>query len=98
VPVTLRVNEPVAAEGLAVRLRVELLPAVIEAGLKVPVTPLGNAETDRLIVCPLPEVTAVFTVKDVPAPWATVWFAGTALIEKSFGGGGAVMVRWTVVE
>ena len=44
VPVTVTVDEPVAASSTLMRVRVELPPAVTVDGLKLAVTPLGNPE------------------------------------------------------
>jgi len=96
VPVTVSVYVPAAAVP-APTVIVELAPAVTEVGLRLAVAPAGVPATVRLTVSALPLVTAVETV-DVPlAPCARGRLAGFALIEKSFGGGGAVTVRVTVV-
>jgi len=77
---------------------VELPPAVTEVGLSVAVAPAGAPVTVRFTVSAVPLVTAVEMV-DVPlAPCASESVVGLALIEKSFGGGGAVTVTVTVVE
>jgi len=97
VPVTVSVYVPAVAVP-APTVSVELPPAVTEVGLTVAVAPAGVPLTVRLIVSAVPLVRAVEIV-DVPlAPCATERLAGLALIEKSFGGGGAVTVSVTVVE
>ncbi|TME29942.1 MAG: hypothetical protein E6I66_10500 [Chloroflexi bacterium] len=68
-----------------------------DGGANAPVAPEGNPVTVRFTVCAAPEVTCVVTVYVVLDPWATVWFDGLALMEKS-SGGTAVRVRLTVVE
>jgi hypothetical protein len=96
VPVTASVYVP----GVAVPApmdSVELPPAVTEAGLSVAVAPVGEPLTVRFTVSAVPLVRAVEMV-DVPlAPWTRDRLVGLALIEKSFGGGGAVTVSDTVV-
>src|SRR5439155_25049276 len=66
-------------------------------GGNAPVAPEANPVTVRLTVSAAPEVTCVVTVYVVLDPWATVWFDGLAMMEKS-SGGTAVRVRLTVVE
>src|SRR5438067_3269378 len=99
VPVTVNV---VAAEAgaveAAVRVRVELPPAVTVAGLKAPVTPVGRPATDRETLCVLPFSADVDTVYVAVAPAATVLLAGEIEMPKSGGGGGPWTVSVTVVE
>lgn len=63
-PVPVIVNCVVLAPAvvLAVSVSVELPPAVTLAGLNLPVTPDGNPETDRAILCATPNSTAVLIV------------------------------------
>src|SRR5207247_9805865 len=90
------VNVPVAAVDVAAMVRTELSPAVTDAGLKVPVAPAASPLTDRLTVPAGPDVACVLTGYVVLEPWATLCFAGLALIAKS-PGTGAVTVRRTSV-
>jgi hypothetical protein len=97
VPVTVRVYVP----GVAVpapTVSVEPPPVVTEVELSVAVAPLGVPVTDRLIVSAEPLVSAVEMVEVPLWPWTKERLVGFALIEKSFGGGGAVTVNETVVE
>jgi len=96
VPATVMMELPVAAVELTVTFMVELCPANTEAGLNTTVTPLGCPVALRLMVCALPEVTAVLMVLE---PEELCWMerlAGLAEIEKSFGSG--VTVTETGVE
>ena len=68
VPVNVKVVVPVVAAALALSVRVELPPAVTEAGLNEPVTPGGRPETARLTFSATPLVRAVVIVKVVVAP------------------------------
>ena len=64
--------------------RVELPPAVTEAGLKLAVAPAGTPLTEKETVSAVPLVTAVATVYEVEPPCWTVWLAGLGAMEKSF--------------
>src|SRR6266436_2051266 len=68
VPVTVMVELPVAALGVAVTLMVELCPADTEVGLNTTVTPLGCPVAVERLVCALPEVTAVLMVLEPEEP------------------------------
>ena len=68
VPVTVMVAVPPVVNVLTTRVRVELPPAVTEAGLNEPVTPGGKPETARLTFSATPLVRAVVIVKVVVAP------------------------------
>ena len=75
---------PVAALAETVTDKVELPPAVIEAGLSDAVTPAGAPLTARLIVSGEPLTTAVDIVLE-PEPFcAIVKLDGLAEIEKLF--------------
>src|SRR3954468_8936287 len=99
VPVTVKVVAPDGgAVDAAVRVKVELPPAVTVAGLKAPVTPVGRPDTDNEMVCVLPFSAEVDTVYAAVPPAATVLLAGETAMPKSGGGGGPWTVRVTVVE
>ena len=82
-PVIVKPNVPVAAVAVVDTVSVELSPAVTEAGLKLALAPEGNPVAERLTVRAVPAATRVPTVYVVLEPWATVWFDGFALMEKS---------------
>ena len=86
VPVIVTVTgPPMVAPPLAVRVRVELPPAVTEVGTKPAVTPLGSTlVTARATDSAEPETTAVLIVLVPAAPWATERLDGVALMLKSF--------------
>ena len=96
VPVTVSVYVP----GVAVpapTVRVELPPVVTEVGLSAAEAPPGAPLMVRFTVSAEPLVRAV-EMFDVPLwPWTKERLVGFALMEKSFGGGGAVIVSVTVV-
>ena len=97
VPVTVSVYVP----GVAVpapTVRVEPPPVVTEVGLSPADAPPGVPLTVRLIVSAEPLVSAVEMVEIPLWPWTKERLVGFALMEKSFGGGGAVTVNETVVE
>src|SRR5258708_6642241 len=94
VPVTISVYVPAAAVPVFT-LSVELPPAVTDVGLSDAVAPLGTPVTERLTVCPLPDVTAVEIVLVPEAPCKRLKLVGLAAIEKSFGGGALVTTRVT---
>src|SRR5256885_4934410 len=97
VPVTVRVYVP----GVAVpapTVRVELPLVVTEIGLSPADAPLGVPLTVRLIVSAEPLVSAVEMVEVPLWPWINERLVGLALMEKSFGGGGAVTVKPTDVQ
>src|SRR5205814_406913 len=88
---------PAGVAAAVPRVRVELPPAVIVAGLKVAEAAAGSPEALRLTLCAAPLVTAVEMVLVPLAPWDSDRLAGLAEIEKS-GGGGALTVSPRVVE
>src|SRR5206468_10819795 len=97
VPVTVSVYVP----GVAVpapTVRVEPPPVVTEVGVSAADAPPGVPLTVRLIVSAEPLVSAVEMVEVPLWPWTNERLVGLALMEKSFGGGGAVTVNETVVE
>jgi len=98
VPVTVMVELPVAAPGSTVTLMVELCPADTEAGLNTTVTPLGCPVAVRLMVCALPEVTAVLMVLEPEEPCWMDRLAGLAEMEKSFGSGVTVSATGVLCE
>ena len=78
------VKVPAAAVDAALIVNVELLPAVTEVGLKEAVTPEGNPEALKEMLCALPETTAVEIVEFPEEPAAMVKEDGLAEMEKSF--------------
>jgi hypothetical protein len=96
-PLIVNANVPVALVAVVATVRVELPPAMTDAGANVPVAPAGRPATDRLTVWAAPEVTCVPTVYVVLEPWTTVWLEGLALMAKS-SSGAAVTVKLTVVK
>jgi len=97
VPVTASVYVPGVAVPAAT-VRVELPPVVTEVGLSPADASLGVPLTVRLTVSAEPLVRAVEMVELPLWPWTKERLVGFALMEKSFGGGGAVTVNETVVE
>ena len=89
---------PGVVEAPTLNVSVELAPALTEAGLNEAVVPVGRAPVLRVMLSALPLVRTVEMVEVPVPPCATETELGFALIEKSFGGGGAVTVRFTVVE
>ena len=85
VAVTVTFAVPVVAVLLAESVRVELpLPgAVMEAGLKLAVTPAGNPDADKETAELNPPLTAVEMVLLVEPPWVTLNKLGEAEILKS---------------
>jgi hypothetical protein len=83
VPVTVTLAAPVAAVLEAVKVRV-LVP-VVDAGLKLAVTPAGKplAASETLPLKPFSGLTVMVLLPD--APWATVRLVGLADSEKSGG-------------
>ena len=83
--VTVTFVVPVVAVPLAEKVRVELPPpgALIEAGLKLAVTPVGKPEAEREIAELNPPVTAVEIVVLPELPWVTYKLVGEALNVKS---------------
>jgi hypothetical protein len=65
-------NVPVAVVVVVVTVRIELPPAVTDAGENAPLVPEGNPVTDRLSVWADPDVTWVLTVYVALEPWTTV--------------------------
>jgi len=98
VPVTVIGYVPVIVEASTVKVSVELPPAVTDAGLKEALTPAGNVPVLKAMLWALPLVIPVEIVDEPVPPCATETEPGFALMEKSFGGGGAVTVRFTLVE
>src|SRR3954471_6207685 len=68
-------------------VRVELAPALTEAGLNVAVAPLGRPLMLSVTLCAAPLVMAVAMVEVPVAFWLSVSVPGLALMEKSFAGG-----------
>src|ERR1700730_8107224 len=97
-PVIVIVGVPVAADALTARVSVELPPVVTLVGLRPAVTPVGAPPAVRLTVSAEPLTSAVLIVEVPLEPCWMVRLDGLALIEKLFGGGGAVTVSVTVVE
>jgi hypothetical protein len=87
-PVTVKVELPPALE-LADSVSAALPPALTDDGLNDAVTPGGNPLAESVMVCALPEVTAVETVNEALLPGAIVALDGESEMEKSFEGGGA---------
>ncbi len=84
VPVIVSDTVPAGVVAPAVRVKVELAPAVTLVGLKAAVAPAGSPLTESETVCAAPEVTAVLMVEVAPAPPCTDdTLVGLALIEKS---------------
>ena len=88
---------PAVAETV-LTVSVEELPAVTEEGLSEAVAPEGAPLTDSATLCAEPEVTAVEMVLVTEAFCTTLRLLGLAEMEKSLGGGGAVIVSDRVVE
>ena len=97
VPVTVSVDEPVAALPETVTVSVALPPVATEVGLSDAVTPAGAPLTVRLIVSGEPLTSAVEIVLDAELPCAIVKLDGLADIEKLFVTG-AVTNNCTLVE
>jgi len=95
-PLMVRLVIPVAAALDAARVNA-LLPPVVEVGLNVAVTPLGNPLALRATELVNPPVRVIVIVLAPLAPRLTVRFEGEADNVKS-GGGGALTVRLRVVE
>ena len=74
---------PVGVLVPVVTLSVELLPAFTDAGLNVPVAPVGNPVTAKLIVSVVPPTAVVFTVYGALLPGFTVCVPGVADSVKS---------------
>ncbi len=72
-----------AAAVPALKVKVELPPAVTAVGLRLAAAPEGAPETDNETVCALPEVTAVETVPVAVAPVPTDRVEGETESEKS---------------
>jgi hypothetical protein len=85
VPDPVIVNEVVVgpAFATAVRVSVELPPAVTLVELKLPVTPDGSPEIDSVMFCAAPDTTAVLMVYVVLAPAGTVRDVGLGVMLKS---------------
>ncbi len=75
-----------AAAVPALKVKVELPPAVTAVGLRLAVAPDGTPETDKETVCALPEATAVETVAVAVAPAFTDRVDGETEREKSLVG------------
>src|SRR5438034_148401 len=97
-PLIVSAKVPVTAASVVATVRVEAPPAMTDGGANAPVAPEGSPVTVRLTVSAAPEVTCVVTAYVVLDPWATVWFDGLALMEKSSGAVVAVTVRMATVE
>jgi len=82
VPLMVKVYVPLNADP-ALNVRVELLPAVTDVGVKLAVAPDGTPEAFSAMVCGDPDVTAV-EITLVPEPFgAMLSVFGFAEIEKS---------------
>src|SRR3954453_6551817 len=97
VPVTVNVAVVAAAVDAAVRVKVELAPAVTVAGLNAPVTPAGRPETESEMLWVLPFSAPGVTVEAAVPPAATVLLAGEIATLKSGGGAAPCTVSVTVV-
>ena len=69
-----------------------------DPGLNEALAPVGRPPMEKVTVWVVPEVTAVEMVLVTELAWTALTVLGLADIEKSLGGGGAVMVSDTVVE
>jgi hypothetical protein len=87
------VDVPSGVLADVVIVRIELLPAGIEAGLKNPDAAVGRPLTLKFAVPPKPLMTALLTVYDVLLPWPADALVGEAVIEKS-----CVPVTFSVTE
>jgi hypothetical protein len=96
VPVTVKVYVPAAAVP-ALTVSVDDPPAVTLTGLRPALAPEGAPPTVSEMVSALPLVTAVEMLEVPLAFCARLSEVGVARMEKSFGGGGAVTVKVTVV-
>jgi hypothetical protein len=96
VPLMVTVTVPVVAALEAARVSALLFP-VVEGGLNVAVTPLGNPLTLKATLLVNPPVRLIVIVLPPLAPLFTVRLAGLAESVKS-GVGGALTVRINVVE
>ena len=79
---TVSVALPVAWPAGAVIFRTAVCPAVIVAGLKVPVTPLGRPDTPRVASWANPFELLSDTANAVDCPWITFALPGVALMVK----------------
>jgi hypothetical protein len=82
-PLIVKGNVPAATNAVVDTVSVEIAPARTEAGVKLALAPEGNPVAERLTVRAGRAVTSVLIVYVVLEPWATVWFDGFALMEKS---------------
>jgi hypothetical protein len=96
VPLTVTFTVPVVAELEAAKVKVLLVP-VVEAGLKVAVTPLGNPVALKATLLANPPVRLIVIVLAPLPPLGAVKLAGLAESVKS-GVAGALTVRINVVE
>ena len=71
VPVTVIVDSAAGVDGEVEIVSVVLLPAVMDGEPNPGVAPVGSPDTERLIDCAWPDVTALLTVKVVDLPWST---------------------------
>jgi hypothetical protein len=94
VPLTVTFTVPVVAALEAASVRVLLVP-VVDGGLKVAVTPLGNPVALKATLLVNPPVRVIVIVLAPLAPRFTVKLAGLAESVKSVGGG-ALTVRINV--
>ena len=93
VPVTVMVLLPVLALEVAANLRVDVPVPVIDAGVKVAVTPDGRVLADKVTAESNPPVTVLVIVVLPELPLRTLTEVGEALRAKP----GAATVRVTVV-
>lgn len=85
VPVTVTLTVPVAAVLLAVRVRVELPGVLIDAGLKLAVTPEGRPDADSATLELKPPRADVETVVVAELPCVSDRLEGARLRVKSGG-------------
>jgi len=97
VPVTVTGYVPGTVPAPTINVSVELPPAGTEAGSKEAVVPEGTPLELSVTDSAAPLVTAVEMVEVALPPWTAETAEGFALIEKSLGGGGAMIVTVTVV-
>src|SRR5437870_3125387 len=88
VPVTVTEYVPTGVVDPTVMFMVELLPELIGFGLKLAVVSFGRPLAESTTLCDCPCVMVVPMVEAPLWPWMMVRLAGSALIEKSSGGGG----------
>src|SRR6266480_2628561 len=100
VPVIVMVDVPVAAELLAVRVR--MLEPVVLVGLNAAVTPEGKPDADKLTLPEKPPRSVSVIVLVSLVPWTIDTLAGEAASEKSPSSGALkptslVVSGWRVI-